>query len=293
MIKRTLTIENPSRLRVQHRQLVIEQDGKEAGRIPIEDIGVLLINHPAVLYTHQCMTALLENNSAVVLSGNNHHPTGLLLPLDGNTVQTERFRHQIEASPLKKQLWKQTVLAKIKNQARHLELENKESGRLYTLAKQVRSGDSSNIEAQASRYYWPRVFGDRFRRDRAGPPPNNLLNYGYMVLRAAVARSLVSSGLLPTLGIHHRNRYNAYCLADDIIEPFRVFVDRTAVKIFRKNEACSQLTREMKEELLNVLVTDVRFKKETRPLLVGLHQTTASLYRAFAGDQKSIEYPGL
>ena len=294
MIKRTVAIENPSRLSVKHDQLIIEQDGTVAGKIPVEDIGVLIIDNPAVLYTHGCLTALLENNAAVILSTKNHHPAGLLLPLDTNSVQSERFQKQIEASiPLKKTLWKQTVQSKINNQARLLEETGGEPLRLKELSKEVKSGDTSNLEAQASRYYWPRLLGKEFRRERFGKSPNNLLNYGYMVLRAAVARSLVSSGLLPTLGIHHHNRYNAYCLADDIMEPFRPFVDRRVHQLNREEENPDILSKEIKQELLKVLTEDVRFEKETRPLTVGLRQTTASVYQCFAGEKKKIDYPVL
>lgn len=237
---------------------------------------------------------MLDNNAAVILSAKNHHPAGLLLPLDTNSVQSERFQKQIEASvPLKKSLWKQTVQAKIDNQARLLQEIGKETARLNELSKSVKSGDPSNLEAQASRYYWPRLFGKEFRRERFGKAPNNLLNYGYMVLRAAVARSLVSSGLLPTLGIHHHNRYNAYCLADDIMEPFRPFIDKIAYQFMQKEEDCEALNKEMRQELLKVLTTDARFEKETRPLSVGLHYTTASVYRCFSGEQKKIDYPVL
>jgi len=260
----------------------------------VEDIGVLIIDNPAVLYTHGCLTALLENNAAVILSTKNHHPAGLLLPLDTNSVQSERFQKQIEASiPLKKTLWKQTVQSKINNQARLLEETGGEPLRLKELSKEVKSGDTSNLEAQASRYYWPRLLGKEFRRERFGKSPNNLLNYGYMVLRAAVARSLVSSGLLPTLGIHHHNRYNAYCLADDIMEPFRPFVDRRVHQLNREEENPDILSKEIKQELLKILTEDVRFEKETRPLTVGLHQTTASVYQCFAGEKKKIDYPVL
>lgn len=279
---------------VKYDQLIVEQDETVAGKIPVEDIGVLIIDNPGAVYTHACLTALLNNNVAVVLAGKDHHPSGLLLPLDTNSVQSERFKSQIEASiPVKKQLWQQTVKAKIRNQAQLLKSIGGEEGRLLKLAQQVKSGDPGNIEAKASRYYWRRLFGAGFRRERFGEPPNNLLNYGYMVLRAAVARSLVSSGLLPTLGIHHRNRYNAYCLADDIMEPYRVFVDKIAYGTWRRGESCASLTKDLKKELLNVLVCDVRFRKKTSPLMVGLHQTSASLQRCFAGEQKTIDYPGL
>jgi len=294
MIKRTILISNPAKLSVKQDQLIVEQEGKVAGKIPVEDIGVLLVEHPAVIYTQGCLSALLENNSAVIVCSKNRHPNGLFLPLDTNELQSERFRHQIEVSqPIKKQLWKQTVRAKIKNQARLLEYIGQESGRLKDMAQKVQSGDTGNIEAQAARYYWPNLFGKTFRRERAGLPPNNLLNYGYMVVRAAVARALVSSGLLPTLGLHHKNRYNAYCLADDILEPFRPFVDRVVVDLRNKHENLEELTPKIKQGLLEVLTMDVHFGKIPSPMMVGLHRTTASLYRCLAGEQKKLEFPEL
>lgn len=294
MIKRTILISNPAKLRTELDQLVVEQEGSVSGKIPIEDIGVLLVEHPAVLYTQGCLSELLANNAAVIVCGKNRHPNGLLLPLDTNELQSERFRHQIEASqPIKKQIWKQTIQAKIKNQAQLLNLIGQENGKLNDLAQKVQSGDSSNVEAQAARFYWPKVFGKKFRRDRSGPPPNNMLNYGYMVMRAAVARSLVSSGLLPTFGLHHKNRYNAYCLADDMLEPFRPFVDRIVVELYKECGEIEDLTSDIKQGLLKVLTVDVSFGKTKSPLMVGLHRTTASLYRCLAGQQKKMEYPTL
>jgi len=294
MIKRTVAIDNPAWLKIKESQLIIEQDGKAVGKIPVEDVGVLIVDHPAVVYTQGCLNALLENNAAVVVCGRNHHPSGILLPLDANSVQTERFKRQVEAStPLKKQLWRQTVRAKIANQARFLKLIGREPGKLLDLARQVKSGDPANLEAQAARHYWRQGFGEAFRRDRFGAPPNNLLNYGYMVLRAAVARALVSSGLLPTIGIHHHNRYNAYCLADDIMEPYRVFVDKAVRRIQEEQRNCNEVDKDIKKILLDVLVCDVRFDKEKSPLMVGLSTTSASLVRCFAGERKSVEYPEL
>ncbi len=294
MIKRTITISNPAWLSSKMEQLVIEQKGEVKGKIPFEDLGVLLIEHPAVTLTQGCLSSLLANNTAVIICGKDHHPQGLFLPLESNELQSERFRHQLEASqPIKKQLWKQTIQAKIRNQAELLKRLNKEHGKLIDLSLKVKSGDSENIEAQAARYYWPKIFGNRFRRKRLGPTPNNLLNFGYMVMRAAVARSLVSSGLLPALGLHHRNRYNAFCLADDILEPFRPFVDQTVFRLKQERENREELTPEIKKELLEILTTDVRFSDTTSPLMVGLHRTTASLYRCFAGKQKKIDYPTL
>jgi CRISPR-associated protein Cas1 len=293
MIKRTVAIESPARLSVAHRQLIIEQDGAVAGKVPIEDIGVLVIDNPAVQYTHTCMTALLENNSAVVVCGGDHHPAGLLLPLDTNSVQSERFKLQVKATvALKKRLWRQTVRQKITNQAGVLRDAGSVYLQLIELARRVKSGDTANMEGRAARIYWRSLFGSAFRRDRFGPCPNNLLNYGYMVLRAATARALVSSGLMPTFGIHHKNRYNAFCLADDIMEPYRVFVDKAVYSMYREGDV-SDLDKEIKRRLLAVLACDAEFDGGTGPLMAGLHRTTASLMRCFEGLQKEIEYPYL
>ncbi|MCD4830568.1 MAG: type II CRISPR-associated endonuclease Cas1 [Anaerohalosphaeraceae bacterium] len=228
MIKKIIEISHGKCfLSVKLGQLIVRKEDEPQRSIPIEDIGVLLIDNQATIYTHCVMTELLDNNCAVVLCGSNHHPTGMLLPLSANSTQRETFGYQINAKePLKKRLWQQIIKTKIKHQAKIVKDCGKTYSALKAMADRVKSGDPENLEAQASRKYWPVFIQDTlFRRDMNGIPPNNLLNYGYTVLRAAVARSLVSSGLLPTLGIHHRNRYNAYCLADDIIEPFRGFVD--------------------------------------------------------------------
>ncbi len=235
MIKKTLCFSNPAYLSLQNAQLVIRlpevetcnnlSDGfkKQTERtIPIEDIGVVLLDNKRITITSSALEALIENNCAVITCDSKNMPIGLLLPLCSNTLQSERFRTQIEASlPLKKQLWQQTIKQKICNQAKLLERYTKvNTGCMYVWADKVRSGDPDNLEARAAAYYWKNVFSDipNFIRGREGEPPNNLLNYGYAILRAIVARSLVASGLLPTLGIHHHNKYNAYCLADDVME---------------------------------------------------------------------------
>jgi len=238
---------------------------------------------------------LLANNCALITCDSNRMPTGLMLPLAGNTTQTERFSDQVNASvPLKKQLWQQTVQAKIKNQAYVLE---KTTGavvkNMLIWAENVKSGDTDNHEARAAVYYWTNLFPKipTFSRNRNGIPPNNLLNYGYAVLRAVVARSLVASGLLPTLGIHHRNKYNAYCLADDIMEPYRPFVDNLVVDIVNKNENISDITKDVKTELLQIPVIDVKINGQRSPLMIAVRQTTASLYKCFSGKTRKIKYP--
>lgn len=308
MIKRTLAFSNPARLNLRNKQLVItlpevesndsipEGMKRDATRtIPIEDIGVVVLDNPRITVTSGVLEALLENNCSVITCDSRSMPAGLLLPLSGNTLQNERFRIQLDASlPLRKQLWAQTVAAKINNQAAILdECAHAEAGCMRTWAKDVRSGDPDNLEARAAAYYWKNMFPTLpdFIRDREGLPPNNLLNYGYAILRAVVARALVSSGMLPTLGIHHHNRYNAYCLADDIMEPYRPYVDRVVVDVMRKHEDISELTKEIKYDLLGIPTLDVVIEGRRSPLMIAASQTTASLYRCFAGEERRIAYP--
>ncbi|MCL2290632.1 MAG: type II CRISPR-associated endonuclease Cas1 [Bacteroidetes bacterium] len=306
MIKRTLYFENPAYLSLKNKQLVIkfpeiEKNGtlpdsfktENVKTIPIEDIGIVILDNKQITITHGLIEALLENNSALITCGSNRMPVGLLLPLVGHTVQNERFRAQIEASlPLKKQLWQQTVQAKIENQAYVLkECRGIEVRNMLKWVDEVRSGDADNMEARAAVYYWSNLFKN-FKRDREGEPPNNLLNYGYAILRAIVARALVASGLLPTLGIHHHNRYNAYCLADDIMEPYRPFVDKLVVEIVgAENFLPNELTKEMKMQLLQIPVLDVVINGQRSPLMIAVGQTTASLAKCFLGGSRKIVYP--
>lgn len=293
MIKRTLYIGNATRLSVQHDQLSIKTDSIEK-TVPIEDIGVLIIDHYQTSVTHAVLHKLLENNAAVITCNDKHHPTGLLLNLDGHTQQSEKFQAQIEASsPLKKQLWQQTIKAKILNQSAVLEKWEIDNSYLKRYAQLVLSGDASNQEAQAARYYWKVLFNEEdpfFMRERFGAYPNNFLNYGYAILRATVARGLVSSGLLPTLGIHHRNKYNAYCLADDIMEPYRPYIDHLVKNIMIEVDG-QELTTDIKKRLLNIPNIDLKIDGKDSPLMVGLQRTTASLAACFEGKSKKILYP--
>ena len=308
MIKRTLYFGNPTYLSVKLSQLEIRLPEVEKSKslfesfkegavksIPIEDIGVVVLDHKQITITHGALGALLENNVAVITCDDNRMPIGLMLPLAGNTTQSERFRHQIDASlPLKKQLWQQTIQAKILNQSTVLlRQRDMECGNMEAWAKQVKSGDSENLEARAAAFYWQNLFGNikGFNRDREGVPPNNLLNYGYAILRAVVARSLVGSGLLPTLGIHHHNRYNAYCLADDIMEPYRPYVDKLVAEIVDSGVDVSKLTTEIKSKLLSIPVIDVVINGRRSPLMVGVGMTTASLYKCYSGEIRKISYP--
>ena len=302
MIKRTLSFSNPVYLSLRNNQLVIRlEKGDErpetTATVPVEDIGVVVLDHRQITITHGAMAALLDNNAAVITCNERHLPTGLLLPLEGHTVQSERFRDQLNASlPLRKQLWQQTVQQKILNQAALLhEVNGTEVGNMMKWASEVRSGDSTNLEGRAAAYYWSQMFPDveDFTRTRDGDDPNAMLNYGYSILRATVARALVSSGLLPTLGIHHHNRYNAYCLADDIMEPYRPFVDRLVVETRRMFPSVDELTTDVKRQLLTIPTLEVRIGGQRSPLMVAASQTTASLARCFSGEARKITYPVL
>ena len=308
MIKRTLCFTNPAYLSLKNEQLVIKLPEVETNAslpeafkaestrtIPIEDIGIVVLDNSRITITHGVLEALLENNCAVVTCDGNHLPVGMLLPLCANSVQTERMRHQIDASqPLKKQLWQQTIVAKIQNQAAVLNaVRGCEVRNMLKWAAEVKSGDSDNLEARAAVYYWQNAFPSipNFVRDRDGDAPNNLLNYGYAILRAIVARALAGSGLLPTLGIHHRNKYNAYCLADDVMEPYRPYVDRLVMEIFDKYPDCSELTKELKAELLRIPVLDVVINGKRSPLMVAVSTTTSSLQKCYSGEIRKIAYP--
>lgn len=293
MIKRTLYFGNPTRLSVQQQQLLIKTEERETA-VAIEDIGVLVIDHPQISVTHAVLHKLLDNNAAVITCNDRHHPTGLLLNLDGHTQQSEKFQAQVEASePIKKQLWQQTIRSKISNQAAVLDIWEIDSAYMRRCEKMVLSGDTSNQEAQASKYYWNNLFQEEdpyFTRHRFGDYPNNFLNYGYAILRATVARGLVASGLLPTLGIHHRNKYNAYCLADDIMEPYRPYVDHL-VKQLMLETAEQELTTVVKKRLLEIPAMDLVIDGNKSPLMVGLQRTTASLAACFEGKGRKVLYP--
>lgn len=308
MIKKTLYFGNPAYLSLRNGQLVIKlpeivnndtlpQSFKQQNVVsrPIEDIGVIVIDNKQITITSGLMSALLENNCAVITCDSHSMPIGLHLPLDCNTTQSERFRYQIEASlPLRKQLWQQTIQQKISNQAAVLKsFTDAEVKCMHIWANDVRSGDSENMEGRAAAYYWKNLFChiDGFTRDRNGIPPNSILNYGYAILRAIIARSLVGSGLLPTLGIHHHNRYNSYCLADDIMEPYRPYIDRIVYSMVKKYGDNITLTKEIKSELLTIPTIDVNIGAKNSPLMIAASQTTASLYKCFSGEQRRIIYP--
>lgn len=308
MIKKTLYFGNPAYLSLRNAQLVIKlPDVENATALPealrkqmeitkpIEDIGIVVLDNKQITITSGLLEALLENNCSVITCDSKSMPTGLMLPLYGDTTQNERFREQLNSSlPLRKQLWQQTIQAKINNQASVLkDCKGEEVKCMNVWASDVRSGDPDNLEARAAAYYWKSMFGDidGFTREREGIPPNNLLNYGYAILRAIIARGLVTSGLLPTLGIHHHNRYNAYCLADDIMEPYRPYVDELVFQLVQKYGEKSELTKEIKTYLLSIPTLDVVIGGKRSPLMIAVGQTTASLYKCFSGELRRIVYP--
>lgn len=305
MIKKTLYFGNPAYLSLRNGQLVIRLPEVEKAElpdivkqetvrtIPIEDIGVVVLDNKQITITQGALAELVANSAAVITCDSKCMPTGMLLPLSGNTLYQERFRNQIEAAiPLRKQLWQQTVKAKIENQAYCLQKNTSKSFvPLHVLARKVRSDDADNHEAQAAAYYWKNLFSDGFTRDKDGIPPNNLLNYGYAILRAVIARALVGSGLLPVYGIHHHNRYNAYCLADDIMEPYRPFVDDLVISTMKKMEVSDDLTVALKREMLSIPVLDVVIGGKRSPLMIAAGLTTASLAKCYNGEAREISYP--
>lgn len=256
---------------------------------------MIVLDHQQITLTHGLLEKLLENNTAIITCDNNRMPSGLLLPLSGNTTQQERWHNQIEASvPLKKQLWQQTIKAKISNQATLLERRcNIKTRNMRYWSEEVKSGDTENHEARAAAYYWNNIFPflSDFRRGREEDPPNNILNYGYAILRAIVARALVSSGLMPTFGIHHCNRYNAFCLADDIMEPYRPYIDNIVWNIIQQGYDYQVLSKDIKQILLQIPVIEVIIDGNRSPLMIGVQKTTASLYKCFSGELRKISYP--
>lgn len=300
MVKKTLYFGNPAYLSLANKQLVIRkpnQDDSFVRTIPIEDIAVIVVDDRQITMTSGLIAALLDNACSLITCDSRSLPNGLLLPLSENTQQNERFQSQIDASlPLKKQLWQQTIKVKIANQASVLEKwTDAETKNMRIWVKKVKSGDVDNLEARAAAYYWKNIFPciPGFIRDREGDPPNHYLNFGYSILRGVMARALVVSGLLPTLGIHHHNKYNAYCLADDIMEPYRPYVDVMVIKMLeaKREEDSAELTKEDKATLLTIPTIEVNINSERSPLMVAVAQTTASLFKCFNGEIRKITYP--
>ena len=297
MIKKTILVENKSAITTKNQQLVLKSEIRES-TIPIEDIGFLVLDHPEIYLSIPAMNLIVENNTAIIICGSNHLPNGMFHNLNSHHIQQEIFKNQIEASvPLKKQLWQQTIIEKIRNQGELLAKITENKNTFDFLASKVLSGDTSNMEGVAAQQYWrnfplPNHEIDGIKRERYGDYPNNFLNYGYAILRAATARALSGSGLLNTLGIHHKNKYNAFALADDIMEPFRPIVDEKVFDIMKRYQE-QELNTAIKAELLQILTQTVYFKEEKSPLMVGLQKTASSLQQCFTGNRKKIKYPKL
>lgn len=295
MIKRTLYFGNPGVLNKKDLQLVYTAKGGNSNTIPIEDVGFVVLDNKQLSLSHALISALIDNNAAIMITDEKHLPTGLLMSIYSHHAFTEKLYNQLESSqPLKKNLWQQTIVAKITNQAALLDELKISSGKLQQYIKQVNSGDTRNIEGRAAAYYWDNIFGKdaEFLRSRTGDFPNSLLNYGYAILLAIVARSLIASGLLPAFGIHHRNKYNPWCLASDIMEPYRPFVDRLILEILKEDEDLSdELNPTVKKRLLAIPALDIFIEGKRSPLMVGVQRTTASLASCFEGSSRKILYP--
>ncbi len=296
MIKRTILISNPCYLKKKLDQLVVEYANPEnqTRSVPIEDVGIVILDHHQITITQALLLALNQHNVALLNCNEQHMPLALMLPLYGHHTYTEKVKVHLQASlPLKKNLWQQTIVSKINNQAACLEWVGADPGRLYYLSKLVKSGDPENVEGRAASHYWNLLFDDtpQFKRHRFGDAPNNLLNYGYAILRSVVARALVASGMLPAVGIFHRNKYNPYCLADDIMEPYRPFVDKRVMQICESHTEIEDLTKELKQELLSIPVMDVLINGEKSPLMIAAGRTAASVMQCFEGVNRKVLYP--
>ncbi len=292
MIKRIIEISSPACLSSRWDQLRVERESLSAEEVPIEDIGILVLDHPQITATIPLFQKCLQNNTAIIVSGQNHVPAGLFCPLDGNTLHAKILRDQIAVTvPAKKRIWKDIVKAKIEAQIRLLEKLKLEVYPLPIYLASLRSGDPENMEAQSSRAYWPRLFGKDFQRDRKKEGVNALLNYGYSIIHAAVARSVVGSGLHPALGIHHHNQYNAFALASDLMEPFRPLIDGRVESIVRTENKNFTIDKKIKKVLLSVLNTPVFYGNRKLPFFVALHSLTASFVRVLRGEEGKLNFP--
>jgi CRISPR-associated protein Cas1 len=293
MIKRTIVLSNQAYIKKENDQLVVQQ-GMGTKSVPIEDIGVLMMESHQCTITEAVLSALMANNAVVISCDGYHHPDGIMLPVAGNVLHTAILKDQLNASmPLKKKLWQQTMKAKITNQATALAMVGIKVEPLEYWSKKVRSGDPDNYEGRAAAYYWKNFFpGDYgFTREREGNAPNSLLNYGYTILRAGMARAIVGSGLHPAIGLHHKSQYNPFCLADDLMEPYRSFIDLSVRQICSEQGQNAELSTENKKRIIGILSTDVWIEEERKPMLLGLTSTTSSLVRCYAKEIRAISYP--
>ena len=295
MIRKTVEFSTPgTRLSVAHCQLVIERPDLPKATLPIEDLGVVIVDDVRATYTQSVFLSLLEAGAVVLVTGRDHLPAGMMLPLNAHHFQTERHRAQIKTGvPVQKRAWQAIVQSKIRQQATVLYHFTGDHAGLVPMARRVRSGDPDNLEAQAAQRYWPRLFGKTFRRNRETKGVNSLLNYGYAVVRAAMARAVVATGLIPSLGVHHRHRGNPFCLADDLLEPYRPYVDwRVRLMANNGSESMPELSdRESRAALLALLNETICIGGQREPLLIALHTSAASLCRALTGGDRILALP--
>ena len=296
MLYRSIYIGNPAHLKLKDKQLKITDPSTQTvkGSVPIEDLGLLMLDHYQITVSHQLLQELMKNNVVLISCDEKHLPLGAMLPFSGNTQYSERVKTQLEVSePLKKQLWKQTIECKIQNQAKVLEHLGKYADPMYDYLKEVKSGDTTNMEGIAAQHYWKYLIDYDFLRDRFGEYPNQFFNFGYGVLLSIVARALVDTGLLLVLGIFHRNKYNPYCLASDIMEPYRPIVDLLVMEWLTTHPEVEELNKESKAHILQMATRDVQIEKNIHPLIVAVKNTTSSLYKCYTGEKRLIAYPEL
>lgn len=294
MIKRIVEISNPARLSLKNQQMVIDREGFESVSVPIEDMGILILDHTAITHTQGLLTACFENNVAVLICNAKHTPGSILLPLEGNSLHSRTIAQQVQITePTRKRLWQTIVRAKIREQAKVLLHATGDNAPLPAYAAKVKSGDPDNLEAQAARIYWQKLFGQTFCRDPDVSGINSLLNYGYAVMRAAVARAIVGTGLHPALGLHHHNQYNSFCLADDLLEPLRPAVDLKVYALCKKPQDEPALTPENKRALLETLSADCIINNQRLPLMTSLHHYASSVRKVICGEHKRVEIPAL
>lgn len=292
MIKRIVEVSNPSYLHLKHKQLLIDQDHELVAQIPIEDIGALVLEHSAISITQPLIIECQKHHVAIIFCDEKHLPYSTILPIaEGNTLHQKILKQQINISePIRKRLWKQVIIQKINNQADTLKKFNKPHARLDKLATEVKSGDSTNCEGLAAQYYWKALFGASFIRDQNADGINAILNYGYSIIRAMVARNICAAGLHPAIGLFHHNQYNALCLADDLMEPLRPWVDNIAYKLYQANSNIT-ITIESKTLFLNLISHNVRYEKKQMPMMVSMHYLMANLKRNFTKECSTLTYP--
>lgn len=293
MLKRIIYIDCRATIKTRMQQLIINKDNGDVNSIPIEDVSIVIIDNPQITITNACLSILNEANVGIICCNNKRLPVGLMLPIVGSWIQTKRISAQVKSTePLNKSIWKDIIKSKISNQYNLLLSQEKATKQFDMFIKNVKSGDTSNEEGKAARVYWKQLFGSQFKRERYGQPPNNLLNYGYAIIRAITARAIVSSGLHPSIGVHHKNQYDAYCLADDLMEPYRPYVDKVVNLIFSGNDV-HELNKDNKVELIKIAYLDVFIDNVKHPLMLAIQKTADSLVKRYLKETDKLFLPCL